>query len=153
MSKKIFMLLFLMFALISVSAVSAADLNDNDTFVSSSDAEMLSATDVDAIDELSENVTSGNDMAIVDDADCVASGKNNDGVANENSSFQLLATSDDNVIENDGGILKETSVALYVNASAPSGGNGSETNPFNSLNEALTTAQDDDIIMIASGEY
>ena len=41
----------------------------------------------------------------------------------------------------------------YVNASAKHGGDGSESKPFNTLNEALTKAQNDDTIMIASGEY
>ena len=44
MSKKILMLLFLMLVLISVSAVSAADLDDNNNMVVSSyDVEILSS--------------------------------------------------------------------------------------------------------------
>ena len=60
MNKKIFILLFFMSVLISVSAVSAVDLDDNNgTVALSNDADALaSANDVNAIDDL-KNVTSG----------------------------------------------------------------------------------------------
>ena len=54
MNKKIFILLFFMSVLISVSAVSAVDLDDNNgTVASSNDADALAiANDVNAIDDL-----------------------------------------------------------------------------------------------------
>ena len=58
MNKKIFMLLFFLLVLMSMSAISAADLDDNnDTVVLSDDAEILSAAnDVDAIGDLNGTV-------------------------------------------------------------------------------------------------
>ncbi|MBP3225473.1 MAG: hypothetical protein J6M08_00915, partial [Methanobrevibacter sp.] len=57
MNNKIFIILFFLFALISVSAVSAADADgNNDTIVSSANAEILSAAnDVNAIDDLNKD--------------------------------------------------------------------------------------------------
>ena len=57
MNNKIFIILFFLFALISVSAVSAADADgNNDTIVSSANAEILSAAnDVNAIDDLNRD--------------------------------------------------------------------------------------------------
>ena len=158
MSKKIVMLLFLMLVLISVSAVSAADMDDNaDTIVSSADAETIAVSnDVDAIDDLSENDAGGDDKALANDAKSVAAGKNSDDGAYENSTSQLLATSDENnVLENENGgeILKETSSTWYVDANAASGGDGSIVKPFKTLKEAINKVQDYDVIKIAPGTY
>ena len=66
MSKKIFMLLFLMLVLMSMAAVSAVDVdNNNDTFVSSGDAEAVAfANDVSAIDDLNEGVVDSDGNAL-----------------------------------------------------------------------------------------
>jgi len=143
MSKKIVMLLFLMLVLISVSAVSAVDADDNnDTIVSSADAEALAIeNDVNAIDDLSENVVDGGDEALADDAASGAVGKN-DG--------NDLLSMDNN--EN-GNVLTAAPKTYYVNASAVSGGTGSQTAPYQTLNAALNVAENGDTIMIAAGEY
>ena len=72
------MLLFLMLVLISVSAVSAVDVDDNnDTIVSSADAEALAVeNDVDTIDDLNGNYSDGDGKALANDAKSVAVGKN-----------------------------------------------------------------------------
>ena len=72
------MLLFLMLVLISVSAVSAVDVDDNnDTIVSSADAEALAVeNDVDTIDDLNGNYSDGDGKAFANDAKSVAVGKN-----------------------------------------------------------------------------
>ena len=80
MNKKIFMLLFFLLVLMSMSAISAANLDDNnDTVVLSDDAEILSAAnDVDAIGDLNgDNATDG-DKALQNDAKSVAAGDNNE---------------------------------------------------------------------------
>ena len=161
MSKKIFMLLFLMLALISVSAVSAADLNDNnETIVSFADAEALAfANDIDAIDDLNEDVSDGDDVALEKDAKSVAVVENNEiyGAIYEDSSLEIPVASDDNDAlenENGGGILKETFSTWYVDANAAPGGDGkSEDTAFQTLKNALDKARDNDIIKIAAGTY
>ena len=78
MNKKIFILVFLFIALISMSAVSAADLDSsNDTIALSNDAEAIAiANDVNAIDDLNENYSDGDTKALSSDAKSVAVGKN-----------------------------------------------------------------------------
>ncbi len=80
MNKKIFIILFFLFALISVSAVSAADADgNNDTIVSSANAEILSAAnDVNAIDDLNKDYSDSDDKALANDAKSLAFGKNNE---------------------------------------------------------------------------
>jgi len=45
------------------------------------------------------------------------------------------------------------SPAIYVDISAPSGGDGSATNPFNTIQAALDAASDYEIIQVATGTY
>ncbi|WP_058738386.1 Ig-like domain-containing protein [Methanobrevibacter millerae] len=80
MNNKIFIILFFLFALISVSAVSAADADgNNDTIVSSANAEILSAAnDVNAIDDLNKDYSDSDDKALANDAKSLAFGKNNE---------------------------------------------------------------------------
>ena len=80
MNNKIFIILFFLFALISVSAVSAADADgNNDTIVSSANAEILSAAnDVNAIDDLNRDYSDSDDKALANDAKSLAFGKNNE---------------------------------------------------------------------------
>ena len=77
MYKKMFILLFCLIMLISLSAVSAADLDDNNETVVASDMEVekLSASnDVNAMDELNEDDT-GSDDVLQSDAKSAAAGE------------------------------------------------------------------------------
>lgn len=77
MYKKMFILLFCLIMLISVSAVSAADLDDNNETVVASDMEVekLSASnDVNAMDELNED-DAGSDDVLQSDAKSEAAGE------------------------------------------------------------------------------
>ncbi|WP_298523728.1 Ig-like domain-containing protein [uncultured Methanobrevibacter sp.] len=127
----------------SISAVSAADADgNNDTIVSSADAGTLAlANDVDAIDDLDGNYSDSDGNAVENDAKSVAAGKNN-------GNDLLSADNDEN-----GNILTAAPKTYYVNASAASGGTGTETAPFQTLNAALNKAENGDTIMIAAGEY
>ena len=91
MNKKIFTLLFFMFVLISVSAVSAVDLDDNNgTVASSNDADSLAiANDVNAIDDLNENDSDG-------DINSVAAGKDN-----ENNLLSVNNDENENILKGD----------------------------------------------------
>ena len=91
MNKKIFILLFFMSVLISVSAVSAVDLDDNNgTIASSNDADALAiANDVNAIDDLNENDSDG-------DVNSVAAGKNN-----ENNLLSVNNDENENILKDD----------------------------------------------------
>ena len=91
--------------------------------------------------------------------------------AEDNSTSDIVSVSNDvnsleancnmNSIANDTDTLKVSNEEVltagnnwYVNASKTSSGNGkSEITAFNSLNKALTVAEDDDTIIIASGTY
>ena len=97
-------------------------------FVSSASAADTNATDVLSVDK-SVNLENNNTLAL--DA----------------------ASNDNNAVENDVSADTTGVDTWYVNASAPSGGNGSEEKPFNTLNDALNVAQDGNTIMITSGEY
>ena len=79
MNKKILMLLFFLLVLMSMSAISAADLDDNnDTVVLSDNGKILFANDVDAIGDLNgDNATSG-DKALQNDAKSAGDGDNNE---------------------------------------------------------------------------
>ena len=91
MNKKIFILLFFMSVLISVSAVSAVDLDDNNgTIASSNDADALAiANDVNAIDDLNENDSDG-------DVNSVAVGKDN-----ENNLLSVNNYENENILKDD----------------------------------------------------
>ena len=149
------MLLFLMLVLISVSAVSAADMDDNaDTIVSSADAEALAVeNDVDTIDDLSENVADGGDEELADDSASVAVGKNN---GNDLLSMDNDVKSNDTLKESNDELLTAGSNIWYVNSSVAQSGDGkSQDNAFKTLQEALDNVKigNLDTIMIASGEY
>ena len=144
MNKKIFILLFFVLVLISMSAVSAADADgNNDTIVSSDNmgGALSIANGVDTIDNLNENDADGDGKALENDAKPVAVGKNK-------GNDLLSADNDEN-----GNILTAAPKTYYVNASAASGGTGTETAPFQTLNAALNKAENGDTIMIAAGEY
>ena len=107
-------------------------------FVSSASAADTNATDVLSVDK-SVNLENNNTLAL--DA------ASNDNNAVENN--EILQNPNSNDVSAD-----TTGVdTWHVNASAPSGGNGSEEKPFNTLNDALNVAQDGNTIMITSGEY
>ena len=76
MNKNIFILLFFLIALISMSAVSAADLNDNNETVVSSDLgeELSLLSDVSAIDELYED-DAGSEAVLQSDVKSAAVGE------------------------------------------------------------------------------
>ena len=108
-------------------------------FVSSASAADTNATDVLSVDK-SVNLENNNNTLALDAA-------SNDNNAVEND--EILQNPNSNDVSAD-----TTDVdTWYVNASAPSGGNGSEEKPFNTLNDALNVAQDGNTIMITSGEY
>ena len=78
------------------------------------------------------------------------------------SSLDNAVSNDNNAVENNGNVLKESTDAsnilseekiIYVNSSAGDGGDGSQDNPFQTLDDALNEADDGDTIMIASGQY
>ena len=68
-----------------------------------------------------------------------------------------IETSDENDNdENEETILRVPSGSgstIYVNASAASGGDGSEAKPFKNLKTALNAASEGDTIMVATGTY
>ncbi|WP_407424235.1 Ig-like domain-containing protein [Methanobrevibacter sp.] len=154
MSKKIFALLFFLLVLMSISSVSAADLDDNNgTVALSYDVEILFAeNDVDAIGDLNENDADGGDKALQNDAKSVEVGEDNEiysvgyAEAEEDSMSQVLGE------PSIGSITVEGSI-FYVNASAAPNGDGSEAAPFKTLKDALNVTEDGDIIIIASGTY
>ncbi len=107
-------------------------------FVSSASAADTNATDVLSVDK-SVNLENNNTLALD------AASNDNNAVEND----EILQNPNSNDVSAD-----TTGVdTWYVNASAPSGGNGSEEKPFNTLNDALNVAQDGNTIMITSGEY
>jgi hypothetical protein len=86
--------------------------------------------------------------------------ENNNTLALDSSSEISAGSNDNNVLENNNRILQtpnsnEEHHTIYINATANPGGNGSQSNPFQTLNDALTDSslQNNDIIMIASGTY
>ncbi|MBE6505466.1 MAG: hypothetical protein E7Z73_06995, partial [Methanobrevibacter millerae] len=176
MNKKIFILLFFLFVLISMSAVSAADLDSsNDTIALSNDAEAIAiANDVNAIDDLNENYSDGDGKALENDAKSVAADKNNENdllSLDNDENGNILKAEEGNLYDLDRGIgeyiitatvdNQEINIPItaapptwYVNASKTSSGDGkSEETAFKTLKEALDVAEDGDTIMIASGEY
>ena len=131
MNKKIFTLLFFVFTLISVSAVSAVDLDDNNgTVASSNDADALAiANDVNAIDDLNEN-----------DVKFVAVDKNKKNLlsANENG---VLSGSDSNILS----VSNED--VLAGNTITPT------DFTFAAIQTAVDNAKDGDTISLKAGTY
>ena len=131
MNKKIFILLFFMSVLISVSAVSAVDLDDNNgTVASSNDADALAiANDVNAIDDLNEN-----------DVKFVAVDKNKKNLlsAKENG---VLSESDSNILS----VSNED--VLAGNTITPT------DFTFAAIQTAVDNAKDGDTISLKAGTY
>ena len=131
MNKKIFILLFFMSVLISVSAVSAVDLDDNNgTVASSNDADALAiANDVNAIDDLNEN-----------DVKFVAVDKNKKNLlsAKENG---VLSESDSNILS----VFNED--VLAGNTITPT------DFTFAAIQTAVDNAKDGDTISLKAGTY
>ena len=131
MNKKIFTLLFFVFTLISVSAVSAVDLDDNNgTVASSNDADALAiANDVNAIDDLNEN-----------DVKFVAVDKNKKNLlsAKENG---VLSESDSNILS----VFNED--VLAGNTITPT------DFTFAAIQTAVDNAKDGDTISLKAGTY
>ena len=131
MNKKIFTLLFFVFTLISVSAVSAVDLDDNNgTVASSNDADALAiANDVNAIDDLNEN-----------DVKFVAVDKNKKNLlsAKENG---VLSESDSNILS----VSNED--VLAGNTITPT------DFTFAAIQTAVDNAKDGDTISLKAGTY
>ena len=103
MNKKIFILLFFMSVLISVSAVSAVDLDDNNgTVALSNDADSLAiANDVNAIDDL-KNDSDG-------DIKFVAVGKDN-----ENNLLSVNNNENENILKDDEADFEELKKEILV---------------------------------------
>ena len=131
MNKKIFTLLFFVFTLISVSAVSAVDLDDNNgTVASSNDADALAiANDVNAIDDLNEN-----DVKFV----VVDKNKKNLLSAKENG---VLSESDSNILS----VSNED--VLAGNTITPT------DFTFAAIQTAVDNAKDGDTISLKAGTY
>lgn len=65
-----------------------------------------------------------------------------------------LDSSSNNVVEsNDNSKTLSKGNIIYVNSSADHKGDGSQKNPFQTLDDALNKSEDGDTIMIASGLY
>ena len=73
--------------------------------------------------------------------------------ANTPGTYEITATVDNQQIKLTVTVSGPQAKTFYVNGSVASSGNGSEAAPFQTLKEALDVANDDDTIMIASGEY
>ena len=81
---------------------------------------------------------------------------NGQTIGSSEVSFQFMdedPTSPVQILSRPVTIIAPVTDTWYVNASANPGGDGSEAKPFNTLNEALTAAENGNTIMIASGEY
>ena len=86
--------------------------------------------------------------------------ENNNALKLDSSSEISAGSNDSNVLENNNQILQAPNSndwhrTFYINSSANPGGDGSEGNPYKSLNDALNDSmlKNNNIIMIASGTY
>ena len=166
-SKKATILAILLVGLLAVGIASAADDSTNDAVSVGSTIDDAISVESDGADDM----VGADDTANTAENDVLGSSINDDGSndttekigsteqgavvkSNDENENVLKDAADDQTLgETDFGDITVSGNTWYVNASADSGGDGSESSPFNNLTSAILAAADEDTIMIAAGEY
>ena len=121
-------------------------------FIGSASAAKVNETDIVSIDKSTSMV---NEKLALDSS--LDNAVSNDKAVENNGNNQLSANNREDILKESANSSNDLPLSegalIYVNSSAGDGGDGSQENPFQTLDDALNKSEDGDTIMIASGLY
>ena len=121
-------------------------------FIGSASAAKVNETDIVSIDKSTSMV---NEKLALDSS--LDNAVSNDKAVENNGNNQLSANNREDILKESANSSNDLPLSegalIYVNSSAGDGGDGSQENPFQTLDDALNKTTDGDTIMIASGLY
>ena len=121
-------------------------------FIGSASAAKVNETDIASIDKSTSMV---NEKLALDSS--LDNAVSNDKAVENNGNNQLSANNREDILKESANSSNDLPLSegalIYVNSSAGDGGDGSQENPFQTLDDALNKTTDGDTIMIASGLY